>query len=50
MSVTAACSVVIPTYNRAAYLRDALDSVQAQTFPDWELLVVDDRRHGAARN
>ncbi len=43
MSVTAACSVVIPTYNRAAYLRDALDSVQAQTFPDWELLVVDDR-------
>lgn len=36
------CSIIIPTYNRLAYLRRAIASVQAQTFSDWELLVVDD--------
>lgn len=35
-------SVIIPTYNRAALLREALDSVFAQTFADYEVLVVDD--------
>jgi glycosyltransferase involved in cell wall biosynthesis len=35
-------SVVIPTYNRAAYLPAALDSVFAQDFPDLEVIVVDD--------
>jgi glycosyltransferase involved in cell wall biosynthesis len=34
-------SVVIPTYNRAADLRRALASVAAQTFADWEAVVVD---------
>ncbi len=35
-------SVVIPTYNRAALLREALDSVFAQEFTDFEVIVVDD--------
>ncbi|MBE9005526.1 glycosyltransferase family 2 protein [Fortiea sp. LEGE XX443] len=35
-------SIVICTYNRANYLNRAIDSVVAQTFKDWELLVVDD--------
>jgi glycosyltransferase involved in cell wall biosynthesis len=35
-------SVVLPTYNRAGLLREAIASIQAQTFHDWELLVVDD--------
>jgi len=35
-------SVVIPTYNRAAYLGRALQSVFAQTFKDFEVIVVDD--------
>jgi glycosyltransferase involved in cell wall biosynthesis len=35
-------SVVIPTYNRRALLMEAVDSVRAQTFADWELLVADD--------
>jgi len=35
-------SIVIPTYNRAALLCAALESVFAQTFSDYEVLVVDD--------
>ncbi|MEK6643526.1 MAG: glycosyltransferase [Planctomycetota bacterium] len=37
-----AISVIIPTYNRVAYLREALDSVAAQTFRSYEVIVVDD--------
>jgi glycosyltransferase involved in cell wall biosynthesis len=35
-------SIVIPTYNRLGYLREAVASVQGQTFERWELTVVDD--------
>lgn len=35
-------SVLIPTYNREIYLREAVASVWAQTYATWELLVVDD--------
>ncbi|MEP6729991.1 MAG: glycosyltransferase family 2 protein [bacterium] len=35
-------SVIIPTYNRLAFLREAVASVVAQTFDDWELIVADD--------
>lgn len=35
-------SVVIPTYNRASLIGETLDSVEAQTFTDWECLVIDD--------
>ncbi|HVX05047.1 MAG TPA: glycosyltransferase family A protein [Rhodanobacteraceae bacterium] len=35
-------SVILPTYNRLPLLRRAVASVFAQTFCDWELIVVDD--------
>ena len=35
-------SVVIPTYNRATVLDRSIDSVLAQTYTDFELIVVDD--------
>ncbi|WP_332899995.1 glycosyltransferase family 2 protein [Haladaptatus sp. CMSO5] len=35
-------SVVIPTYNRSEEVTHAIDSVLAQTYDDFELLVVDD--------
>lgn len=35
-------SIVIPAYNVEAYLEQCLDSLLAQTFGDWEAVVVDD--------
>jgi GT2 family glycosyltransferase len=35
-------SVIIPTHNYAQYLPEALESVRAQSFTDWECIVVDD--------
>lgn len=35
-------SIILPVYNGVHYLKQALDSIQAQTFKDWELLVIDD--------
>ena len=35
-------SVVIPLYNKEPYVRRALESIAAQTFGDYEVIVVDD--------
>jgi glycosyltransferase involved in cell wall biosynthesis len=35
-------SVILPTFNRTNYLRLAVDSVYAQTFTDWEMIIADD--------
>lgn len=34
--------VIIPAYNAARYLPTAIESVMAQTFEDWQIVVVDD--------
>jgi len=35
-------TIIIPTYNRAHIIRRPIDSIIAQTFKDWELIIVDD--------
>ena len=35
-------SVIMPCYNAAAYIGASIESVQAQTYTNWELLIVDD--------
>ena len=35
-------SVLMPTFNQARFLDRALENLLAQTFPGWELLIVDD--------
>lgn len=40
--MTAVVSVIIPTFNREAFLKEAVDSVLAQDYPHAELIVVND--------
>jgi glycosyltransferase involved in cell wall biosynthesis len=35
-------SIILPTYNRPCYLREAIESVLAQTYGDWEMIIADD--------
>jgi glycosyltransferase involved in cell wall biosynthesis len=43
MAVAPFVSIVLPSYNRAHLLPKSIDSVLAQDYPHWELIVIDDR-------
>jgi glycosyltransferase involved in cell wall biosynthesis len=40
--VSPAVSIIVPTFNRLEFLPPAIESVYAQTFTDWELIIADD--------
>ena len=42
-------SIILPTFNRAAYLRETVASVFAQSWTDWELIISDDGSDEATR-
>ena len=35
-------SIIMPSYNCAEYVEETIQSVQAQTYPNWEILFWDD--------
>ena len=39
---TVAISVIVPVCNVEKYIRRCLDSIQSQTFTDWECICIDD--------
>lgn len=42
-------SIIVPVYNAEKFIRETMDCVRAQTYPQWELLLVEDRsRDGSA--
>lgn len=42
MSETPYISIIMPVYNAQSYLRESIGSVLAQTYPDFELVIIDD--------
>ena len=35
-------SIITPAFNTEMYIGETIRSIQAQTFKDWELIIVDD--------
>ena len=35
-------SIIMPTWNRAAYIMESVESILSQTYKNWQLIIVDD--------
>ena len=35
-------SIIMPSYNTSQFIKETIESVLAQSYSDWELIVVDD--------
>ena len=42
MSETPLVSILVANYNNGQYLQEAVNSILAQTYPNWEIVIVDD--------
>ena len=42
-------SIIVPVYNAERFLAETISQIQAQTYPNWELLLVDDCSTDASR-
>lgn len=48
--MTPTVSVIVPNYNHAPYLRQRIESILAQTYQDFELILLDDGSTDGSRN
>lgn len=48
-NVSPKITIIVPVYNVERYLRRCLDSISAQTFTDWECILIDDGSPDAKR-
>lgn len=42
LNINPLISIVMPTYNRADFIIETIESIQKQTYRNWELIIVDD--------
>src|SRR5574343_558757 len=43
-------SIIMPVYNSDKYLSESIESVQNQSYPNWELLIIDDSSTDNSKN
>src|SRR5690242_12850241 len=48
-AATPLVSVIMSVYNSEQWLKLAIDSIIQQTYPNWELIIIDDASNEAAR-
>ena len=43
-------SILVANYNNGEYLQEAIDSILAQTYPNWEVILVDDKSNDNSKD